>query len=107
MIENENKANPTDEDIIFLYKLKQGICSKSYGFNVAKIAGVPSDILRQSYTFGKEFELKVETSRLLGTYILNQKESQPFTSEKMKSLCKYLYEMIVSDTNNNCSISEF
>lgn len=95
MIENENKDHPTDEDVIFLYKLNQGICSKSFGFNVAKLAGIPGEIVRQSYEYGKEFERKVESSRLLGAYIESRKESKPFPEDKLNTLCQYLYEMVL------------
>ncbi|KAI6651057.1 DNA mismatch repair protein Msh6-like [Oopsacas minuta] len=33
------------ESIIFLYKLAEGSCPKSYGFNVAKLAGINSEII--------------------------------------------------------------
>ncbi len=31
-------------DVTFLYKLQAGVCSKSYGMNVAALAGVPADV---------------------------------------------------------------
>lgn len=41
---NYNMACVVDEerhDVLFLYKLQRGVCSKSYGMNVAAMAGVP------------------------------------------------------------------
>lgn len=32
------------ETITFLYKLAPGFCPKSYGFNVAKLAGLPDEV---------------------------------------------------------------
>lgn len=49
MVENENDEDPTEECVTFLYKYTQGQCPKSYGFNAAKIAGVPTDIIRRGY----------------------------------------------------------
>lgn len=34
-----------EERITFLYKLTQGACPKSYGFNVAQLAGLPSPVI--------------------------------------------------------------
>jgi len=34
-----------EESISFLYKLTEGACPKSYGFNVAQLAGLPSNII--------------------------------------------------------------
>lgn len=44
MVENENDEDPTQETIVFLYKFAQGACPKSYGFNAAKLAGIPVDV---------------------------------------------------------------
>lgn len=33
------------EDVVFLYKLAPGICNRSYGIEVAKLAGLPSEVL--------------------------------------------------------------
>lgn len=49
MVENENDEDPTEECVTFLYKYTQGQCPKSYGFNAAKIAGVPTEIIRRGY----------------------------------------------------------
>lgn len=105
-IENVNKDDPTEEDVIFLYKLKQGVCSQSYGYNVAKMAGIPRDILRDAYQAGHAFEIKVESSRLLDTFISGQKDSSlPSLSEdKLDQLADYLSEIIITrkDTDIEC-----
>jgi len=38
------------EDVIFLYQLTQGPCPKSYGANVAKLAGLPLDVVSRAAT---------------------------------------------------------
>ncbi|KAG1683396.1 DNA mismatch repair protein Msh6 [Nymphon striatum] len=40
-LENENEEDPSQETITFLYKFAEGACPKSYGFNAAKLAGIP------------------------------------------------------------------
>lgn len=56
MVENENEDDPTQETITFLYKLVPGACPKSYGFNAARLAGLPSDIIRVAHKKAKEME---------------------------------------------------
>lgn len=34
-----------EESITFLYKFTEGACPKSYGFNVAQLAGLPSSVV--------------------------------------------------------------
>ena len=44
LVENENEDDPTQESITFLYKFIRGACPKSYGFNAAKLAGLPDSV---------------------------------------------------------------
>ena len=48
MVENENDDDPTQECITFLYKFASGACPKSYGFNAARLAGVPDSVSTHS-----------------------------------------------------------
>jgi len=41
LVETSNE----EETITFLYKLTEGVCPKSYGFNVASLAGVPKSVV--------------------------------------------------------------
>lgn len=36
------------EKVVFLYKLKPGACSASFGINVAKVTGIPESILNKA-----------------------------------------------------------
>jgi len=42
-------ADPLKEDITFLYKMVEGAAARSYGFNVAKLAGIPETIIRNAF----------------------------------------------------------
>ncbi|KAH9424362.1 DNA mismatch repair protein msh6 [Dermatophagoides pteronyssinus] len=75
MIENENDKDPTDENIVFLYKLRQGVCNKSFGFNVAKLAGIPMEIIRRAYQHSQQFELECRIKSLLN-WFKQQKQQQ-------------------------------
>uniref|UniRef100_A0A7E4W338 THO complex subunit 7 homolog n=1 Tax=Panagrellus redivivus TaxID=6233 RepID=A0A7E4W338_PANRE len=48
-VENEDEEDPTNEDVTYLYKLVDGICTKSYGFYAAKLAGMPLDLIREAH----------------------------------------------------------
>ena len=67
MVENE----PGDEDemtseetITFLYKLTDGACPKSYGFNAAKLAGIPREVIANARKKSREFEENTERHKL-------------------------------------------
>ena len=54
-----------DGDIIFLRKIKPGGASKSYGINVAKMAGIPSYVLNRSSDLLIEFMQKKNDINLI------------------------------------------
>ena len=37
-----------DDQIVFLYKLKDGRAEQSFGFNVAKVVGIPQSIIERA-----------------------------------------------------------
>ena len=45
------------EEVTFLYKLCPGACPKSYGVNVARLAGMPESILQRASVRSAELEL--------------------------------------------------
>uniref|UniRef100_A0A0K0EKX1 DNA mismatch repair protein n=2 Tax=Strongyloides stercoralis TaxID=6248 RepID=A0A0K0EKX1_STRER len=48
---NDNETNdPTDANITFLYTLTEGSCTQSYGFYVAKLAGLPDKLVKKAYS---------------------------------------------------------
>lgn len=55
------KENQTD--VTFLYKFKKGICPKSYGMNVAGLAGLPSHIVHEATRMSREFEERLELAQ--------------------------------------------
>ena len=42
MVENEDEEG--EETVTFLYKFTEGACPKSYGFNAARLAGIPTEV---------------------------------------------------------------
>ncbi|XP_021365348.1 DNA mismatch repair protein Msh6-like isoform X1 [Mizuhopecten yessoensis] len=65
MVENEDETDPTQETITFLYKLSHGACPKSYGFNAAKLANIPAEIIRVAVKKSREFEESTAKLRLV------------------------------------------
>ncbi|XP_053568202.1 DNA mismatch repair protein Msh6 [Bombina bombina] len=55
MVENECE-DPSQETITFLYKFIKGACPKSYGFNAARLANIPDDIIQRGHKKAREFE---------------------------------------------------
>jgi DNA mismatch repair protein MSH6 len=44
------------EEVTFLYKLTPGSCPKSYGVNVARLAGIPASVLQRANEKSSDFE---------------------------------------------------
>lgn len=52
----ENDEDPNKETVTFLYKMAKGRCPKSYGFNVARLAGLKPSIVSGGREIAKELE---------------------------------------------------
>ncbi len=48
--------DPKNEKVLFLYKLREGKCSKSFGLNVAKMVGIPENVIQTAKDKADEFE---------------------------------------------------
>ncbi|KAI7818742.1 muts domain V-domain-containing protein [Gamsiella multidivaricata] len=55
------QVDQANREVTFLYKLIEGVCEKSYGMNVAHMAGVPRNIVDRAEQMAEAFELKQET----------------------------------------------
>ncbi|XP_063157819.1 DNA mismatch repair protein Msh6 isoform X1 [Candoia aspera] len=63
MVENECE-DPSQETITFLYKFVKGACPKSYGFNAAKLADIPEEVIQKGHKKAKEFERAILSLKL-------------------------------------------
>lgn len=50
-------TDPLKETITFLYKIAEGPVGRSYGFNVARLAGIKDDIIKDAFKKSKELEV--------------------------------------------------
>ena len=47
-----------NNEVTFLYKIKEGLAGHSYGINVARLAGLPDSVLTRAHDLQKELESK-------------------------------------------------
>ncbi|XP_034940997.1 probable DNA mismatch repair protein Msh6 [Chelonus insularis] len=55
LVESEEN-DESQETVTFLYKLTEGACPKSYGFNAARIAGIKADITKRANELASQLE---------------------------------------------------
>ena len=74
VLEPEENDDISEENstIIFLYTVAMGPCSKSHGFNAAKLAALPSKIIDKGKFVAQQFEQEQKNLLELST-ILNSK----------------------------------
>ncbi len=53
-----------DNGILFLHKVKSGAANQSYGLQVAKLAGIPSEVIKQAREKLRQLELETDTQGL-------------------------------------------
>ncbi|XP_072153216.1 DNA mismatch repair protein Msh6 [Bemisia tabaci] len=65
MVENDddNDDEATEEKVIFLYKFGEGACPKSYGFNAARLGGIPTHITKRAQQCAKQLESEISRKR--------------------------------------------
>ncbi|GBG86210.1 hypothetical protein CBR_g41115 [Chara braunii] len=57
---NDQSNSKVVEEVTFLYKLAKGACPKSYGLNVARLAGMPESVLERAAARATELEAKAK-----------------------------------------------
>lgn len=72
---HELDKEQTQETITFLYKFAHGACPKSYGFNAARLAGMPADIIKIGLRRAKEFESTAKQRILFKTLFSSDDKS--------------------------------
>lgn len=63
MVENDDEGG--EETITFLYKLAEGNCPKSYGFNAARLAGLPHNIITRAQEIARDLERRAKYRQLI------------------------------------------
>jgi DNA mismatch repair protein MSH6 len=75
-VESSNSSERTP-DVTFLYKFLKGSCPKSYGMNVAKLAGLPPSLVSRAQHMSESFERRLEQAHNIGG-------SRPPPAKKLK-----------------------
>ena len=61
----EDETASEDQRITFLYKLAEGVVPKSFGINVARMAGLPKSVLQVAYEASQKFGAEEEKAKAL------------------------------------------
>lgn len=62
-------------ELIFLYKIREGSATKSYGVYAARLAGLPRPVVRRAEVLLNEYESATEVRAGAGTPVYNQVQS--------------------------------
>ncbi len=90
-----------DDEITFLYKIKEGTMNKSYGINVARLAKLPNELLSRAKEILHELESKgvpsvgnvlIQNDPLEEEWIKEVKNLDPLSMSPLEAL-NYLYEL--------------
>jgi DNA mismatch repair protein MSH6 len=60
-VQEEGENSSEERNITFLYTLGEGSCPKSFGINVARIAGLPEDVLEKAKIISSSFEASMSS----------------------------------------------
>ncbi|XP_016049760.1 DNA mismatch repair protein Msh6 isoform X2 [Erinaceus europaeus] len=74
MVENECE-DPSQETITFLYKFMKGACPRSYGFNAARLANLPEEVIQRGHKKAREFEKMTQSLQLFREVCLASEKS--------------------------------
>jgi DNA mismatch repair protein MutS len=87
-IKNYNVAvKEIDSDVIFLRKIVEGGTDKSFGVEVAKLAGVPKIVLDRAKEIMSEFELEDKiVNKIERNFSSKNKDSKDFVKKQSSSV---------------------
>lgn len=75
-------ATAHDDSIVFLHNVHEGPASQSYGLQVAKLAGVPQNVIRNAKTQLAQLEGSAATATPVHTSIAEPHQKQPAASSQ-------------------------
>ncbi|XP_062621628.1 DNA mismatch repair protein Msh3-like [Saccostrea cucullata] len=65
IVHEDNETDGEDKQTItFLYQLARGMAARSYGLNVARLAGIPHNIIKAAARLSSQLEEKIQKRRL-------------------------------------------
>ena len=81
---SSSEQDEADHDITFLYTLGEGTCPKSFGINVARLAGLPEGVLQKAKRISSDFEQEMNSGAA----------AAKITARTAPAMKKQLYEAI-------------
>ena len=75
-----------NNEIIFLYKIVQGEANKSYGLEVAKLAGLPDDLIFKASEILNSFEQKINSKNVKALNHKNKENSEVLLESYVNNL---------------------
>ncbi|KAL2641782.1 hypothetical protein R1flu_009369 [Riccia fluitans] len=91
------------EEVTFLYKLAPGPCPKSYGVNVARLAGIPEAVLKRAAERSAELESSWAEKDGIQTGVSADapSDSSISDSEMLKDVSALIYRLLVEVDKNS------
>lgn len=86
------------EEVTFLYKLCDGSSPRSYGINVARLAGLPDEVIELALKQSREFEEQLNSRKKLSS----MSELGCLSTDQVQGL----FERLVSIADTDCSVAE-
>jgi DNA mismatch repair protein MSH6 len=64
LLDSDNNQGKSigEQELLFLYKLKEGVCQQSYGLQVATLAGLPPSLVRSAEVASNSIKTKVSSA---------------------------------------------
>ena len=90
--DNHDQQESVNDEVTFLYKLREGSSPKSYGINVAKLARLPTCVLETAFAQSKMFEA-------------NMRRGQASTTGT-KSHFAHFFDRVLSAVSSNMTLHD-
>jgi DNA mismatch repair protein MutS len=91
------EAKEHGNEIIFLYSLQPGGCDKSYGINVARMAGMPKDVIRRASIILKDLEKRSPSRpQQMSLLAVLMDEEKTSSSSKNRDIVEELRKMDIN-----------
>ena len=105
---NDGSDSKENEEVTFLYKLCDGASPKSYGINVARLAGMPASLITLALQQSQAFE--EQANQLRNRHHQHNHDSVNSGSrvylDMMANKVAAVFERLISITNSNLSMDE-
>ena len=102
--ETEDESDSNSHNITFLYTLGPGSCPKSFGINVAKLAGLPEEVLTNAKRVSSEFEDEMNGG---GGHKASEEEASEIAAKIQNLIASEQYDEVLKmwkDARAQCNI---